>query len=92
MLAHCSSSSELVPGGNTGEIKGARKGTGHPNSHADGISVLSNRHSLRTKVYETAIILHISARQNDTCLKQEYLDYSNTDVSYLYLHPNILLV
>ena len=25
-----------IPGGNTGEIKAARKGTGHPTSHADG--------------------------------------------------------
>ena len=36
MLAHCSPSSKWVPGGNTGEIKAARKGTGHPSSHADG--------------------------------------------------------
>ena len=36
MLAHCSPSSKWVPGGNTGEIKEARKGTGHPTSHADG--------------------------------------------------------
>ena len=27
---------QMVPGGNTGEIKVARKGTGHPTSHADG--------------------------------------------------------
>ena len=35
-LAHCSPSSKWVPSGNTGEIKAARKGTGHPTSHADG--------------------------------------------------------
>ena len=28
-------SSEWVPGGNTGEIKAASKGTEHPASHAD---------------------------------------------------------
>ena len=36
MLAHCPPSSKWVFAGNTGEIKAARKGTGHPNSHADG--------------------------------------------------------
>jgi len=34
MLAHCSASSNWVPGGNTGETKVGRKGTGHPTSHA----------------------------------------------------------
>ena len=33
---HCSPSSIRVPGGNTGEIKAERKGTGHPTSYADG--------------------------------------------------------
>ena len=36
MLTHCSPSSEWVPGGNTGKIKAARKGIGHPTSHAGG--------------------------------------------------------
>ena len=35
-LAHCSPSSEWVPGGNTGVIEAARKGTGRPTSYADG--------------------------------------------------------
>ena len=33
MLAHCSPSSKWVPGGNTGEIKAARKGTAPPLPH-----------------------------------------------------------
>jgi len=36
MLAHYSPSSEWAPGGNTGEIKAARKGTDHSISQADG--------------------------------------------------------
>ena len=36
MLAHCSPNREWVPGGNTGEIKVARRGTGDPTSYADG--------------------------------------------------------
>ena len=36
LLAHCSPSSKWVLGGNTGEIKAARKGTGHLTSHVDG--------------------------------------------------------
>ena len=36
MLAHCSPCSEWVPGGNTGEIKAARKGTGHLTAFVDG--------------------------------------------------------
>ena len=45
-LAHCPPSSELKPGGNTGEIKATRKGTGHPTSQSrwPRTSVLSNRH------------------------------------------------
>ena len=33
VLAHCPPSGEWGPGGNTGEIKAARKGTGHPTLH-----------------------------------------------------------
>ena len=46
-LAHCPSSSEWGPSGNTGEIKAARKGAGHPTSKSQWLrtSVLSNRHS-----------------------------------------------
>ena len=42
-----SHSSKLVPGGNTGELKAVRKGTGHPTSLCRRlrVSVLSNRHS-----------------------------------------------
>jgi len=36
MLAHCSPSSEWAPGGNSVEVKVARKGTIHPTSYADG--------------------------------------------------------
>ena len=36
MLAHCSQSSEWVPGCDDREIKTAEKGAGHPTSHADG--------------------------------------------------------
>ena len=45
-LAHCPPSSEWGPGGNTGEMKAARKGTGHPTSKSRllSTSVLSNRH------------------------------------------------
>ena len=58
MLAHCSPSSKWVPGGNTGEIKAARKGAGHPTLLRENtqdkctqertliLSVLSNRHFL----------------------------------------------
>ena len=47
MFAHCPSSSKLAPGGNTGEVKAARKGTGYPASLCRWLrrSVLSNRHS-----------------------------------------------
>ena len=46
-LAYCSPGSEWGPGGNTGEIKAVRKGTGHPTSKSRWLrtSVLSNRHS-----------------------------------------------
>ena len=52
-LAHCPPSSEWGPGGNTGEIKAARKGTGHPTSQNrwPKTSVLSNRHSLKYGSY-----------------------------------------
>ena len=42
MLAHCSPSSEWVPGGNTKETKTVRKGTGHPTSHANGPGQVSS--------------------------------------------------
>ena len=46
-LSHCPSSSKWGPCGNTGEIKAARKGTGHSTSQCwwPRTSVLSNRHS-----------------------------------------------
>ena len=46
-LTHCPPRSRWGPGGNTGEINAARKGTGHPTSQCrwPRISVLSNRHS-----------------------------------------------
>ena len=46
-FAHCPSSSEWRPGGNTGEIKAARKETGHPTSKSRWLrtSVLFNKHS-----------------------------------------------
>ena len=46
-LAHCPPSSEWGPGGNTEEIKAARKGTGHPTSQSGWLmtNILSNRHS-----------------------------------------------
>ena len=49
MLAHC------VPGGNTGEIKAARKGIGHPTSFADGSGQVPSLTGtlIRTKVYGT---------------------------------------
>ena len=58
MLAHCSLSSEWEPGGNTGEIKAARKGTGHPTLHIDGSGLVSSLTGtpLRTKVYGTTLI------------------------------------
>ena len=36
-LSHCPPSSKWGPGRNTGEIKAARKGTGHPPHKADGL-------------------------------------------------------
>ena len=55
MLAHCSPSSKWVPGGNTGEIKAARKGIGHPTLHANGSGYVSSLTGtpLRIKVYGT---------------------------------------
>ena len=54
MLAHCPYNSKGVPGGNTGELKSAREGTGaQPTSlrRLPKKSVLSNRHSsTRAKV------------------------------------------
>ena len=41
-LAQCPPSNEWGPGGNTGEIKAARKGTGHPTSKADGSGQVSS--------------------------------------------------
>ena len=49
MLAHCSPSSEWVPGASTGGMKVARKGTGHPTSLTGT--------PLRTKVYGITLIL-----------------------------------
>ena len=45
-LAHCSPSNKWGPSGNIGEIKGARKGTGHPTQQCQWprTSFLSNRH------------------------------------------------
>ena len=59
MLAHCSTSSEWVPGGHTGEIKAARRGTGHPTSHADGSGEVSSQTGtpLRMEVYETTFYM-----------------------------------
>ena len=37
MLAYFPPNGKLVPGGNIGEIKAVRKGTGHLTSHADGL-------------------------------------------------------
>ena len=47
-----------VLSGNTGEIKAARKGTGHPTSHADGSGEVSSLTGtpLSTKVYGTTCI------------------------------------
>ena len=61
MLAHCSSSSEWVPGRSTGEIKATRKGTAHPTSYADSSGEVSSLIStlLRTKVYGTSSLLII---------------------------------
>ena len=36
MLTNCSAGTAWVPGGSTGHIKVARKGTGRPTSYADG--------------------------------------------------------
>ena len=57
MLAHCSPSSEWLPGCNNGEIKAARKGTGHPTPHADGSGQVSSLIGtpLLTKVYGTTL-------------------------------------
>ena len=51
-LAHYPPSSEWGPGGNTGEIKAARKGTGHPTSQSrwPRTSVPSNRHSPNVRI------------------------------------------
>ena len=59
MLAHYSPSSEWIPGGNTEEIKAARKGTGHPTSHADGSGCVPSLTGtpLRTEVYGTTFTL-----------------------------------
>ena len=64
MFTHCSPSSKWVPGGNIGEIQAAKKGTGHPTSHADGSGKVSSLPGtpLRTKVYGTTFTyeLHTS--------------------------------
>ena len=46
-LPHCPPNSKWRPSGNTGEIKAARKGTGHPTSQSlwPRTSVLSDRQS-----------------------------------------------
>ena len=53
----CSPSSKWAPGGNTEEIKAARKGTGHPTSHTGGSGEVSSLTGtpLRTKVYGTTL-------------------------------------
>ena len=59
-LAHCPPSCKRGPGGNTGEIKAARKGTGHPTSQCrwPRTSVLSNRHFSYVRIaYETYLCL-----------------------------------
>ena len=55
MHAHPLPSSKWVPGGNTGEIEAARKGTGHPTSYRVGSGYFSSLiyTLLRTKVYGT---------------------------------------
>ena len=54
-----SPSSEYLPGGNTGEIEAAKKGTGHTTSHADGSGYVSSLAGtpLRTKVYGTTLTI-----------------------------------
>ena len=42
MLPHCSPSIKWVPGGNTGEIKVAKQGTGHPTSCANSSGSVSS--------------------------------------------------
>ena len=51
-LAHCPPSREWAPGGNTVEIKAARKGAGHSTSHNrwPRTSVPSNRHFPNVRV------------------------------------------
>ena len=51
MLAYCSPSSKWVPGDNTGEIRAARKGNGHPTSDADGLEVANHSASYNVLVY-----------------------------------------
>ena len=55
MLAHCSPSSKWVHVVSTGEIKSARKGTGHPTSHCRWlrISVLSTYKSVGDYFYKS---------------------------------------
>ena len=47
--------------GNTGGIEAARKGAGHPTSHADGSTQVSSLTGtpLRTKVYGTTFTFHL---------------------------------
>jgi len=53
MLAHCSPSSEWVPGYNIGEIKAARKGPGYSTPYANGSGKVTSLAGtpLHTKVY-----------------------------------------
>ena len=68
-LAHCPPSSEWGPGGNTGEIKAARKGTGHPTSKADGsgqVSSLTGTPQRTDRIwdlpfYQGAVAIHLQA-------------------------------
>ena len=61
MLAHYPLSSKWIPGGNTGEVKGGKEGTGRPISicRLPRISVFFDRHSPTCEIeHETKFYLY----------------------------------
>ena len=91
MLAHCPPSSEWGPGGNTGEIKAARKGTDHPTSKSrwPRTSVLSNRSS---PTYGSYTGLTFTFKVTKALLKLKCICFIYSLIRYMYyLLLNFLL-
>ena len=92
-LAHCPPSSEWGPGGNTGEIKAARKGTGHPTSKADcsgQVSSLTGTPQRTDRIWDLPLPLYTKWTQlNYKHFTQIQLFLLSLHFLFLFLYPSL---